>query len=254
VDASPLPPSVAEQLEESVRLEELLGEATGLLAAGSTREAEALIDRVLQQDEEHVQALELKADLLQRRQDWPGLPAVLERLADMAFDAALTLAYTRERALVLEEHLGDREAAALVWARYLDWEPLDDEAFGRLATWYLEQEAWAELATLHGRRATAARDRLNDGGEASGLQTAARQGYLEEARLRLFRQDDPAAAVLAADAGLGLVADDPELLEIRVRGLAMTNQREACRDAIDRLMPQLVDGPLKDEMVLLRGA
>ena len=171
----------------------------------------------------------------------------------MAFDAALTLAYTRERALVLEEHLGDREAAALVWARYLDWEPLDDEAFERLSTWYLEQESWLELADLHGSRAAAAWERLGDAGHSPGLQMAARQGYLEEARLRLFQQNDPSAAVVAADAGLQVAEDDPELLEIQVRGLALTNQREACRDAIDRLMPQLVDGPLKDEMVLLRG-
>ena len=82
---------------------------------------------------------------------------------------------------------------------------------------------------------------------------AVAKARLQEGRLRLHRLQDANGAIAAAKAGLETADDDPELLEILVRGLALTNQREACRAALDRLLPQLLDGPLKEEMSLLRG-
>ena len=90
-----------------------------------------------------------------------------------------------------------------------------------------------------------------DPGALHGLRQRARRA---QAQCLLEHLGDPGAAADAARDGLDVAPDDPELLEVLVRALATANEREACREAIDRLLPHLVEGPLRDEMVLLRGA
>jgi tetratricopeptide (TPR) repeat protein len=248
-----LPEAVERRLEDADTLGKDLEAARRLAGAGEDTEALRAIARVLELDSDCLEALEIRSAIERKHGEWEALADTLERLADQAFDAPKTLAYIRERALLLDERVGDAARAATTWARYLDWQPLDDEAFGHLTQWYEGQEAWEELASLHVRRAEAADEGAAEVEEPAHFRRAASRARLDEGRIRLNRLDDAEGAVAAARAGLMNHDDDPELLEILVRGLAQTNQREACREALDRLLPQLVEGPLKDEMALLRG-
>lgn len=252
--AGALPDAVEQRLGDADQLVGELDAARRYIGAREDDQALDALGRVLKLDVDCVEALELRSEIERKREDWEALSGTLERLADLAFDAPRTLGYIRERALLLDQEVGDAGRAATTWARYLDWQPLDDEAFGRLSLWYEGQEAWEELASLHVRRAEAAEEEADEGDDRLSYTRAAAHARLNEGRLRLNRLEDAEGAVAAARAGLEKTSDDPELLEILVRGLAITNQREACRDALDRLLPLLVDGPLKEEMSLLRGS
>ena len=187
---------------------------------------------------------------------WEEVAETLGRLAEQSFDQDETLAYLVERGEVLAEHLGDAEGAEGAWRQCLEWSPLDDRAFEPLAAVYRSREAWEELAELLASRAAAAREESAraDGLEARALRRAAAKARIEETRVRLERLEDTAGALEASEAGLEAAGEeDPEALEARVRALAAANERQACRAAIDRLLPMLLDGPLKDEMTLLRG-
>ena len=249
-----LPEAVERRLGDADQLVIDLESARGYTNRGEDDQAMDALARVLKLDLDCVEALELRSEIERKREDWESLSETLERLADLAFDAPKTLGYIRERALLLDHEVGDSARAATTWARYLDWQPLDDEAFGRLSQWYEGQEAWEELASLHVRRAEAAEEEEEESEESTSYRRAAASARLSEGRLRLNRLEDAEGAVAAARAGLEKTKDSPELLEVLVRGLAITNQREACRDALDRLLPLLVEGPLKEEMSLLRGS
>ncbi len=192
--------------------------------------------------------------MLHGQSRWVEVVEVLERLGDLAFDAQRTLAYLRERARLLDRALGDREAAAAAWTHYAEWEPLDDEAADWLIAWLDEQGDHAGLALLHARRAEAAREAAPDAADPGPLRRLQVRARLAEARTLLYRVADAEDAAVACEDGLQVAPDDPELLEIYVRALAELNRRSECRAAIDRLLPQLLDGPLKAEMTLLRGA
>ena len=256
VDPEPgaLPAAVEQRFSDADQLMDDLQAARDRAERGDDQAALEALARVLKRDADCVEALEMRSEIERRRDDWEALSLTLERLADLAFDAPKTLGYIRERAIILDQKVGDAAQAATTWARYLDWQPLDDEAFGRLSTWYEGQEAWEELASLHVRRAEAAEEEADERGGAASYGSAAADARLQEGRLRLHRLEDAEGAVLAARAGLARSSESPELLEVLVRGLAITNQREACREALDRLLPLLVEGPLKEEMTLLRGS
>ncbi len=248
-----LPQPVAARVDEGDELQRLLGEAAEHLFAGAWPAARAALERALAIDGDCVPALELLAEGLREQGEFEALERALGRLADLAFDAEQTLAYLRERGEVLADGLGDVEGAAEVWARYLDWQPLDDAVMQRLAGFYGREGRHAELAALWGRRAERAQEAAEEAFEARPLERAAARARLEEARLRLERLDDAEGAVAAAEAGLALAPQDPELMICRVRALAVANRRSECRAAIDQLMPLLMPGPLMDEMRLLRG-
>jgi len=224
-----------------------VGDAEGALAA--TGEA-------LELDPDSLEALEVRAAAARLLGRWEVLAETLSRLAEQSFDQDETLAYLVERGEVLAERLGDPRGAEEAWRQCLEWEPMEDRALEPLAALYRAEERWTDLASLWADRAKAARDAaaVADEAEARFLRRAAAAAWMEETRVRLGELEDTAGALAASEAALEMAGEeDPEALETRVRALAAANERQACRAAIDRLLPMLLDGPLKDEMLLLRG-
>lgn len=245
-----LPKTAEDRIDVGDRLAEMLGR---LERAASPAEAEALATEILALDPDCVAALEVRAESHRRTERWRELADDLARLEDLAFDADLTMGYLLERASVLADFVGDAEGAVEAWARYLDWQPLDDVVFGRLRAHYEGADDHEALAALHARRAEGAEEALEEAFDPRPFRRAAARARLAEARVRLDRLEDAEASLEAAELGLALAGDDPELMEVKIRALALLNRREECRATIDRLLPLLLDGPLKDEMRLLRG-
>ncbi|MGB0591426.1 MAG: hypothetical protein ACPGU1_17260 [Myxococcota bacterium] len=253
-----LPMTVQDRLDASSRIEDLLGQVRDGISeseAGAERLGRVgpVLEEVLRLDDQCVEAWELKVQLLREAKAWESLGAALAALADLTFDASRSLGLLRERARLLSAELDDPEAAAAAWARFFAWEPLDDEAADWLQAHYEQQGAWESACELHATRARAAHEREQDAEEPSGLRRVRVSARLAEARLHMQRLSNPTASASAARDGLELSPDDPELLEAYVRALAALNERAACREAIERLIPHLVEGPLRDEMLLLRG-
>jgi tetratricopeptide (TPR) repeat protein len=260
VDSKPgeLPVAVEDRLAASSRIEDLLGEARDGISASEAGAARwrlvgPILAEVHRLDAQCVEAWELKVQLQREAKAWELLVAALSSLADLTFDASRSIDLLRERARLLGTELDDRQAAATAWGRFFDWEPLDDEATQWLCSFHEEQGAWDLVCGLHGTRAAAAREREHEAEEPGDFRRVRVSARLEEARLQMQRLSNPAAAASAARDGLEASPDDPELLEVYVQALAAMNERVACREAIDRLIPHLVEGPLRDEMLLLRG-
>lgn len=255
-DSGPLPPAAQARLDEADAVDTGFSEAEQAVADGRREDAFRAIHTVLGLDADHVGALELFAGLLADVGGWRPLADTLGRLAELSFDAQQTLAYTLERAQVLAERLDDMEGAAASWGQYLEWQPLDDVVHEQLAS-YLEIEGrYEDLARLLADRGSAAADALADERDvptASMLATRLATTSRKEALLRLHRLDDPEGALEAIQRGVDARPGDPELMEAHVRVLAALGQRQPCRDLLDELLPLLLPGPLRDELLLLRG-
>jgi tetratricopeptide (TPR) repeat protein len=244
---------VERRIEEGDRIEALTDQALEASARGDVAEAGRLAGLVLELDAHSVEALELAADAARTSGEWARLSELLQRLGDVTFDAAEMLALCRERAHVVARYLGDADAAAEAWSQVLAWQPLDPEAARELAALAEARGDFAGLADLWAARAEAARGEAELAAAPESLWRVRARARTEEARVRLGALDDGEGALTAAVDGLEVAPDDPELLEVWVRALAATNQRVECRQAVERLLPHLIDGPLRDEMLLLRG-
>lgn len=250
--AEALPAPVERRIEEGDRIEALLEEALEASAQGDVAEAGRLAREVLELDGHSVEALELCADAARTAGDWAVLSDLLERLGDITFDATETLALSRERAHVISQYMDDGPAAAAAWEQVLSWQPLDPEATRELVKLAEARGDHAGLAALWGARALAAKGAAEVAAAPEQLWRAQARARTEEARVRLGALDDGDGALAAARDGLAVSPDDPELLEVLVRALAATNQRVECHEAVERLLPHLIDGSLRDEMLLLR--
>ncbi|MEZ4269521.1 MAG: tetratricopeptide repeat protein [Myxococcota bacterium] len=247
-----LPAPVERRIEEGDRIEALLGEALEASARGDVAEAGRLAREVLGLDDHSVEALELCADAARTAGDWATLSGLLERLGDVTFDATETLALSRERAHVITQYMDDAEAAAEAWEQVLSWQPLDPEATRELVSLAEARGDHGGLAALWARRAEAAKSSAEVAASPESLWRVLARARTEEARVRLGPLSDGEGALAAARDGVAVSPDDPELLEMLVRALAATNERVECHEAVERLLPHLIDGPLRDEMLLLR--
>lgn len=247
-----LPAPVERRIEEGDRIEALLEDALEASARGEVAEAGRLASEVLALDGHSVEALELCADAARTAGDWATLSELLERLGDITFDATETLALSRERASVISRYMDDAAAAAAAWEQVLSWQPLDPEATRELVKLAEARGDHEALAGLWAARALAAKGAAELAAAPESMWRIQARARTEEARVRLSALDDGEGALAAARDGLAASPDDPELLEVLVRALAATNQRVECHEAVERLLPHLIDGPLRDEMLLLR--
>ena len=117
------------------------------------------------------------------REDWPGLVAAYERVAEKVKDRAVAADVWVRVARLQAERLIDAEAAAVAWRRALDIDPTHAEAAAALVGALEAKGAWTDAAAVLEKRLAAVGER--------GEQVRIR---LQLARLCLRRLDDAAAA------------------------------------------------------------
>jgi tetratricopeptide (TPR) repeat protein len=240
------------KIDEADRLDAAMQAAEGRLRGGDTAGARQALEEALEVDPDYVPALEILADVLRATDDHPERARVLARLLDTVFDADQSATYLRELGHVLADHLRDAEGALERWLRYLSWRPLDVEVFERVKR-RLEADGEDEvLADLYERRAEAWEDAEAGGVDPMTAWRRAATALRHAAGLRL-RAGDAVLAVATAERGLALVPGEPELLETLVRARVAAGDVAGATAAMAHLAPLLLEGPLKDELLVLIG-
>ena len=209
---------------------------------------------MLAADPEDVAALEVKAAALRTEQRWEPLAQCLELLAELSFDAGQALAYTVERARVLADAIGDLGRAAVVWRVCLEWQPLDDPTFERLAAYYQSVDDHASLADLWALRAQGADDAAHEADDPRPLRRAWTRALVEEARLAL----GPLAGLGAGGGGSWTrpspaTTVTPSCWSSAVRAQVAAGREGDAKVTAAKLLPLLLPGPLHDEMTALVG-
>jgi len=243
-----LEPGLEARAREGDALERAVARADAASSEGDVASARAALDEALAIDPHFVDALERLAHLARVEGDHEAHAAALERLLEAVFDGQRAPDYLRELGEVLSEHLDERERGLDAWHRYLHWRPLDDAIFPRIRAWLVAAGRLGELAELWERRAEA----WEDGADlAKGARMAA--SSLGEAARCYLACDRPEIAAVVVRRALALDRGQPELIELGVRALAADGRAEEARELLDELLPMLLDGPLKDELLALGG-
>jgi hypothetical protein len=101
------------------------------------------------------ESIELAALLAEARADRDRVKVqrILSRLAELEPDRAVAGDHLRERARILEELLGDIDAAVEVWAHVLDAEPAAHDAIGALCRLFESRGDWVSLVDVKRRQA-----------------------------------------------------------------------------------------------------
>ncbi|MFT3914841.1 MAG: tetratricopeptide repeat protein [Anaeromyxobacteraceae bacterium] len=172
----------------------------------NTARAEGLWRRVLQAEPAHGDALRAVAEILEEREDWTALAAVLEREAAGAHDPAEAARRTLRAGKVHEERLGRRDRAALLYARACRLDPTLGEARTRALACFVALRRFGQAKKML--------DAVRDlGGDRPGLAA-------EYARLGAALVDEPLEHGLAMDALIEALALDrsaPGAAEARER-------------------------------------
>jgi tetratricopeptide (TPR) repeat protein len=111
-------------------------------------EAIEQLETVLEVDEADSRALSLLADILEERQEFDELTALLERLEETVEDGQRTREIVQRRANVLAEHLGEYEQASELLKDILRDNPEDAESLESLKSILKEQGDYEGLAEI----------------------------------------------------------------------------------------------------------
>ena len=136
----------------------------------------------------NLDALRALRRLQRRMADWPGLARAVEILASSTADPAEKAASWRELAVLCEEKLNDKNAAAAAWRQLSALDPRDREAASALQRLYGELNRREDLAYALGLRLS------QEGQSPQGLEAAAQLARLrrelgeKSAALQLYRQ------------------------------------------------------------------
>jgi tetratricopeptide (TPR) repeat protein len=156
--------------------------------------AEELYRQLLRSDPVHPLALRAMVEILEAREDWPGVAAALERQANATTDPREAALITARIGGVHEERLGRRDRAALLYARAARLDPTLDEARTR------------GLACFVALRRFGQAKRMLDAAREAG---ADRKGLAHEyARLGAALVEEPLEHDLAMDALIEAAALD----------------------------------------------
>jgi pentatricopeptide repeat protein len=143
--------------------------------AGDLTRAEARYRKVLELDEENVEALVALERVLRARSDDRGLCEVLRRRAAAELDARKKRELYAEAARIAEQRLGDRQAALAAWSAAVESDESDADALGELARLHEADQRFRELAETLERRAQLVEDR----GQQAALWARAGQVWFE---------------------------------------------------------------------------
>jgi tetratricopeptide (TPR) repeat protein len=111
-------------------------------------EAVGAYNAILEADSRNGRALESLEAVYFRREQWPELFSVYEKMVDIApGDEAMADCYAR-MAKISSDGLGQRERAAELWGRVLDLRGEDPIALGELGRLYEQAGQWRELVDV----------------------------------------------------------------------------------------------------------
>ena len=119
---------------------------------GDPRSAIVTYERMIEHDPEDATALDALEALQTMVGDWKGLAAVLSKKVDRSFDPVERAELLRRGASVLEELLGDRDAAVAMYVRAADEDPDDPIALEALDRIYTSGSVYEPLAGVLRRR------------------------------------------------------------------------------------------------------
>jgi cellulose synthase operon protein C len=149
---------------------------------------------ILDEAPDHLPTLRSLARLCERTQRWRDLIWANEREAGLAGDQRQIVSLLHRNGEILEEHLGDKEAALEVYQKMLALSPTYLPGLRALGKLYAQKGRWQELVAMYRQEAEVARDAE----EAASL--TLKVGALFEDKL--FRED---AAIQAYEEVLGLI-------------------------------------------------
>lgn len=237
--------------DEDRRLSLLVRGAKTFQQRGDATRAIEILHAALELSPEHGDALTLLDMALSRAGQFEDLGQVLAMRARIAEDDSERLALLRRHGILLEDTLGEREAATAVWKDLLDIEPSDREALQRLSRAHETAGRHPELAEI-----------LQRSVENSDDPTERRQLRLQLAALQRGALDDRSAEIdvlrtqLTEDATddgvLGLLAEaliaeerHAEAADVFAeRGTITSDDEQRAGFALDAA--RLFAGPLED--------
>ncbi|MBW2405268.1 MAG: hypothetical protein JRF42_16065, partial [Deltaproteobacteria bacterium] len=164
---------------------------------GNLNQATEPLERVIQLQPDHREALAELKDIYTKKRNWDALYGVLGREADLADDPAARLDKRIEMAELCTERLHRSAAAIALWKEILAEAPDSPSALDTLENLAEREKDWETLADVLQRRAEGATS------DADRLEQLQRLGVVFMERL-----DQPADAIAAWERVLELEADN----------------------------------------------
>ena len=109
-------------------------------------------EHVLELNGDDVDALDALVGLYEQSKDFDKLVATIDRLVDLVDDDARKVDLLQRSGIVLQDRVGDREAAVGVWQRLLAIDPEHRRGGDSLKKALIELNEWDALATFFGER------------------------------------------------------------------------------------------------------
>lgn len=166
-------------------------------ALGDVDEAVGALRRLLELDGGDPSAIAGLVALYRREHQWGDLAAVLARARDLAADDAARVDWQLQLAALLENELGDDEAAVEAYRTVLGLDDGHREALAGLERLYTKLDRFAELNRVYERQVQLSQD------PAEQVRILAKSGSIFEEKMA-----DPARAVAQSEAILALDGDN----------------------------------------------
>jgi tetratricopeptide (TPR) repeat protein len=116
------------------------------------------LEKVVQIDPHHREALSLLTDIYKKKRAWKPLFDVLSKEAELASDPSVRLAHRVELARIAGERLHKHAEAIALWRSVLGEDPNNTEALDALEKLSEREKDWPTLAEVTERRVTEAND------------------------------------------------------------------------------------------------
>lgn len=223
-----------------------------------SKQAEGLLQRVLEEDGENAAAMDALEEIYTEAGDAEALYGLYDHKVGVLFDMAQQKKLLQEMARLARQELGDNQRAMDAWRRLRQSDDADMDALKALQELYGLEERWEDLLEVMERRAEladapdarvqlrlemgqVARDRLGDAERA-----------IDAYRYALDLEPGQRAALEALEALYAQVEDWMSLQEILVKRLTFSETREE-RMEINILLARLAENQFQDIDGALEG-
>ncbi len=205
---------------------------------GDPRAAIQAYEQLLAIDADDPSTLDALESLLTMVGDWRGLVAVLERKVKSAFSSEERADVLRRMGSVLDDLVGDRDAAIAAYKRALEELETDEQALEALDRLYAAGGQGAELSAILSRRIELAQD------PATRAELGVRLGGVAEEQLHRYED--------AIEAYRRVLDDEPQNAVAIARLAALYERQGMWQDLLDNLATQASLTASTEERVRLR--